>query len=511
MREYIITVADPSMWDVLWDKLTTDGLGDNFIPQRAVEVINERPFNDYCAHFLLTDAEAALIANDPRIVAIELQADLQPGVIKKVQSERTALYSRSSSVNATHKNWGLYRCTKLTNPYTSGSGLNITGSVGHSLDGTGVDIIVVDTGVDPDHPEFAVNADGSGGSRVVDFDWSSLGVTGVGPSSQYGGYLGDGDGHGSNCASIAAGNTCGWAPGAAIYSIRIFDGTDIRSGAALTAIPSDYVYDLVRAFHLQKIANGNTRPTVCTNSWGYSVTYASLMYVNWRGTQYNTTATSATYGQTSTDHPYSITYINTSVDNCAAAGVILTGSAGNTKHKMDVPGGQDYNNYYVDTNFYVYYYHRGGSPGCASSMINVGATELATTTTDGKASFSCSGPRVDIYAPGTYIMGAYANQAYIYPAVPDPRNPAHYLNKISGTSQACPQVAGYAACILQARPSMTAAQAKAFIVDNSVQGVLNELTGTYGTGYDNTHYLQGSANRHLFQPFNSATRGSMTS
>ena len=64
MREYIVTVADPSVWDTLWNELTTDGLGDNFIPQRAVEVTNERPFNDNCAHFNLTDEEAQLFEED---------------------------------------------------------------------------------------------------------------------------------------------------------------------------------------------------------------------------------------------------------------------------------------------------------------------------------------------------------------------------------------------------------------------------------------------------------------
>ena len=72
MREYIISVADPSVWDTLWDELTVDGLGDNFIPTRAVQVLNDRPFNDYQAHFNLTDAEADLIRKDPRIQTIEL-------------------------------------------------------------------------------------------------------------------------------------------------------------------------------------------------------------------------------------------------------------------------------------------------------------------------------------------------------------------------------------------------------------------------------------------------------
>ena len=45
-------------------------------------------------------------------------------------------------------------------------------------------------------------------------------------------WVGDSDGHGTNCASIAAGNTCGWAPGAAIYSLRCV-GTGVATALAV--------------------------------------------------------------------------------------------------------------------------------------------------------------------------------------------------------------------------------------------------------------------------------------
>ena len=265
-QEYIISVSDPKIWDQIWDTLTTDGLGDNYIPSRAVEVVNERPFNDFCAHFLLTADEAAQIAQDSRILAIELLPSLNPSIKKETTGTRSYRFDKSNTTTADMKNWGLLRCINDTNPFI-GSATSVNGSYTYNLDGTGVDIIVVDTGVDPEHPEFAVNADGTGGSRVVDFDWHSLGVPGIPTSAQMNGYLGDSDGHGSNCASIAAGNTCGWAPGAKIYSIRIFDYYDIRnSNKYLLAMNDSLVFDLVRAFHLAKIAAGNTRPTVCTNS-----------------------------------------------------------------------------------------------------------------------------------------------------------------------------------------------------------------------------------------------------
>lgn len=502
MREYIITVADPSVWDTLWNELTVDGLGDNFVPQREVEVINERPFNDFCAHFNLTDEEAALISQDPRVQHIELKADLKENVEKGFVGTRTALYDKSGVTSANMKNWGLLRGVKSANPFSSS--LSVTGDFTYNLDGTGVDIVVIDSGVEPGHPEFAVNADGTGGSRVVDFNWASLGVPGIPSSASIGGYLGDSDGHGSHCAGIAAGNTHGWAPGAQIYSIRIFSGTSPRTGSYLGAIDSDLCFDLVRAFHLKKIADGNTRPTICTNSWGYrSGGYGAMTYTVYRGTQYNITTRNANYGQVNYLHPYIINYLNASADNASAAGVILVGAAGNYYHKIDVPGGLDYDNYYRYSTYENVYYHRGMSPTCASSMINVGAID--NTLAEQKSSFSETGPRVDVYAPGSYIMSALSSN---YGSLSDPRNTSYRIGKISGTSMACPQVTGMLACALQARPNMTPAQAKQFVIDHSIK---NTLVQGVSTAYTSTTYLQGGNNRILKTPFTSPSRGGITS
>jgi Subtilase family len=506
--EYIVTVADPGVWDTLWDELTENGLGDNYIPDRAVPVINERPFNDFSAHFDLTEAESMLLRQDPRIAAVELQADQQPGVEKRFSGQRFGNYDRHPTTTTnTMKNWGLLRCTSADDPF--GAATSLETNYEFNLDGTGVDIILLDTGIEPNHPEFAVNPDGTGGSRVVDFNWASLGVPGTPSASSIGGYLGDSDGHGSNCASIAAGSTCGWAPKAKIYSIRIFGGNNIRTGASLGAINSDIAFDLVRAFHLKKIAEGNTRPTICSNSWGYYNYYSGMVSTTYRGQTYSASSYSAVHGQMTSVHGYRVTYVDMAVENCAASGAIMIGAAGNYRHKIDIPGGQDYDNHWTSSWGSTYYYHRGSSPTATPSMITVGATDtvISNPPIERKAYFSETGPRVDVYAPGTMIMGAYANKGYITAAVPDPRQTGFFLNKISGTSQATPQVAGYVACILQLRPTYTLSEIKAFIKENGNKNKLQEgpLVWT------NLYNLQGGENNYLKMPFTNPRRGSISS
>jgi hypothetical protein len=106
------------------------------------------------------------------------------------------------------------------------------------------------------------------------------------------------------------------------------------------------------------------------------------------------------------------------------------------------------------------------------------------------------------------IMGAYANKPYQTYAVPDPRNTSYHLNKISGTSQATPNVTGMLATVLQARPAMTPAEAKQFVVDHSIKNALVEGSNTT---YSSTTYLQGGNNRILQTPFTSPNRGGITS
>jgi len=520
---YYVVVANPEDQPAIFEELKSLD-GTDHIPSRPVEAEDEMPWSDHNSIWILTEEEAETLKNDPRIIDVHRDPE-EVGIRPKHCGLRTGYFERSTNNTvASAKNFGLVRSIASTNVY--GASTLTSNSYTFNLDGTGVDVIVMDTGVEPYHPEFAVNADGSGGTRVVDYDWTQHGIITSVPT---GGFLGDCGGHGSNVASIIAGNTNGWASGARIYSLRTVPETggterDITDGRILGLLNETQCWGSIRAFHNAKSidpATGYKRPTIVNCSYGYPNAYGSIKTTTYRGTTYTTSTGNAAYGTIDLNvsayyggsHGTRISAIDAEISSTLAAGVIIVGAAGNDAHKIDVPTGTDYNNYWTKTNNAVYYYHRGSTPSAVSGVVCVGCY---SATTDGsgvehKKNFSAAGPRIDVWAPGDAIMGAYSTGSYFGPAVVDPRGSAStssgysfYLQKISGTSQASPQVAGVLALALQARPWMTPAQARSWVI-GSASSWTNDATYYGGTGYVQWGGLQGAAPIALFLPFNSSS------
>lgn len=170
-------------------------------------------------------------------------------------------------------NWGLKYHTKYTDKvdwedlwlYNGVDDVYRTGSeaideLGYSLDGTGVDVVIVDAGfyAAKEHPEFL---DENGYTRVKLYDWFQHLPGKTLPSNFYNGFYYDST-HGIKVAGVAAGRICGWAKNANLYDCRMF---------GLDSIPNHDAFEAIRHFHVSKSINpstGRKNPTVVNYSVG---------------------------------------------------------------------------------------------------------------------------------------------------------------------------------------------------------------------------------------------------
>lgn len=501
--EYVVTVYHHEDLESFYDDMETHG-GTDHVPDRCVECCNRRPTSRN-THYHLSQEEVKILKQDDRVWDI-VPKKLLDSVIRRPTgwTETSSNWDKSSSKASTHRNWGLRRCIDgiQTSNWGSNETANITGSVTATSSGKNVDVVIVDGFINPNHPEMAVNYDGSGGTRVVQFNWYSLNpsVTGnaVGTYPYPATYTAYGDNHGMHVGGTAAGNSQGWARGANVFNIYVY------AGSGSLADGSNYVFDYVREFHKQKAVNSATglrNPTIMNNSWGsfYIFSKSDIASVVWRGTTYTGPFTIAQYDSFGLTYQSSTAVLilyysaadESEVQDAINDGVIVVGAAGNEYTKIDVPGGIDYDNRIIRTDGSEFYYHRGSiftSAGTlAAGSICVGA--ISTLVNESKANFSNSGPRVTIYAPGTQTMSSVHSGT-----TNDFRSTSFKIDKSGGTSMASPQVCGVLACALEQYPRMTQAQAIQYIQSFAT---LNQITNTSGGYLDDTD-LQGSGNRYLF-------------
>jgi len=511
-REYVITLHKHEDLDSFYEDMETPG-GSLYIPDRAIEVFNRRPVSRN-THYLLTDAEANQIKQDPRVLEVELSIEEQGLVLRPSWIETSFNWDRSRLTSGNQKNWGLLRSFEgATRPSWGVDGLpSVNGEINVTASGKNVDVVIVDGHMNPAHPEFAVNTDGTGGSRVVQYNWFSLnpamGLGGAGtyvytpyvdptyPDNNGDGYSDrttDND-HGTHVAGITAGNTQGWAHDANIYNISPYSTSPSASG---------FYIDYIRVWHQTKPINpltGVKNPTITNHSYGISgkVAITSITSIRINGTIINGPFTSlqlTNYGIYNTSGYAYPSLRNTAIEqdliDLMAAGVIVVAAAGNQYSKISNYSSSvtdDYNNYFA-TGSSIYYYSRG-SIGAVTGAICVGSA--SANLDDSKSLFSNCGPRVDLYAPGTNIISSVNSSLGLY--ANDSRNPTYNITKKSGTSMASPQVAGAIACAAETWPTMKQPQAVTYIQSHAKT---NQITAGTGGVTDYTD-LQGSANRYLY-------------
>jgi hypothetical protein len=504
LREYVVTLHRFDDLESFYADMETAG-GSLYIPDRAVDVAMRRPISRN-THYLLNDQEAAQLQNDPRVLAVEL-TPTELGIERTpMWTQTSSLWSKSNTLAQGQLNWGLLRVTEGSQRSNWGTGgtTEVTGTVTVPFSGKNVDVVIMDGRMEPGHPEFAKSSNGTGGTRVDQYNWYALtsqvtgGTNGIysytpaNPGNDY---------HGAVVAGISAGNTHGWARDANLYNIYAYN--------------ADPQFDYVRAWHANKSVNtltGRKNPTIINCSFGYKkvVTLSSLTSIVYRGVTYTGPFTEAqvnSYGlftYSIFENPVVVTYVTfvfsfeferVDIEECIAAGIIVVFAAGNESSKIDVTGGQDYNNS-VTTGGVTYLYNQGSSDQ-AQGAISVGAisANFFTDTLEPKADYSSRGPGVDVFAPGSNIRSSSKSDRI--PNVPDARNSSYVVGRFDGTSYAAPQVTGVLATMLEVMPSMTPAAAMSYIISNAKLGQINDTSGPVTDPYA----LLGAPNRYAFAKY----------
>jgi subtilisin family serine protease len=282
-KEYVVSLNRDVDYDKFWNEMETNTEGLFFIPDRQVEIINNRDGSLRSCHYLLTDEEVEILKRDSRIYSVEIPPDQRTDIKIGLTGLVTGNFVKPSNSGGTNINWGLVRCSNPTNVY--GENLYPSANVYYyEYDATGVDVVIQDSGIEWSHPEFK---DSLGNSRVQLIDWyTASGISGTQSANHYR----DLDGHGTHVAGITVGKNYGWAKNANIYSVKV-NGLE-GSGDSGTGISISDCFDVIKLWHRNKPVDpvtGVKRPTIVNASWGYTttVTNTNISAINYRGNSYS--------------------------------------------------------------------------------------------------------------------------------------------------------------------------------------------------------------------------------
>ena len=129
-------------------------------------------------------------------------------------------------------------------------------------------------------------------------------------------------------------------------------------------------------------------------------------------------------------------------------GLLLVAATGNDREDKKKPGGRSLT---------------VGYPAQYDSVLGIGATDKLDTI----APFSNTGKGVDLVAPGVGILSTYRDNRY---------------RELSGTSQACPHVAGVAALLKSYRKELSNEQLKMVLLGTADPLGMGEPDEVYGRG-----------------------------
>lgn len=173
LKVYVVTLENNIDYDDFYKDMEAITANHPYVPDRVVGMANELPYSERNTHYYLTPEEADKLSQDPRVLAVEIppeqRDDIEIGHWAKQFSDFRKTYTQGNGNWSTGSfvNYALVRASTSTNIYSNTTVTSVT-SYDYHLDGTGVDVVIQDSGLQIDHPEFF---DVNGNSRVQPIDW----------------------------------------------------------------------------------------------------------------------------------------------------------------------------------------------------------------------------------------------------------------------------------------------------------------------------------------------------
>lgn len=491
--EYVVVCKSGADCDSLWNDIENT-VSLSTVPNRPIQIADNRDDWPNMCNYWLTSDEVEILKTDPRVEDVSIPSKNLPNffALHSIQSGNFNKPQNITNSSGSYINWGLVRHSFDYNVY--GTQTTTDQNYQYTLDGDGVDVVIWDSGIEVNHPEFL---DDNNQTRVQTINWyQAAGEIGTMPALFYT----DIDGHGTACAGIVAGKTFGWAKKSKIYVMNSVPNVAGRSiGSIETAAR------LIRKWHVAKNTPGNPlytgRPTVVNASFGQSISMASytLEGGNYRGSpwtsnNWNIHWASKGINPTYQEVPYWSAENNGYLQLMQDAGIIICHSAGNSGYKaseISADPNDDSNNTITVQGYAPFYYMRGSSP-YASKTITVGAldTFAKNATQDKKVGYSNAGSLVKVYGASggdaqtlwsimtsTSTVNTYESFAQNYRDGAGPYQQVFF----SGTSAACPEIAGIAALYMQANPGATPTQVYDWFTNTASN------TSLYSTGLSNDY------------------------
>ena len=532
MEQFQITLKRGEDIQAFYDDMETPG-GALHIPDRQV-VCEQRMATSRTTGYMLTKEEAEKVGNDPRVEMVTPQIVIDRIKTKPVNTFEgrfdksdpptgaTAFTKADGSTgityNVSHRSWGILRHTETVNRNawhaTAGSANRYHDeTVTLSASGRHVDIVVLENDTLYPHEDY--------NDRVIDYNWGQHFNTisgGMFPNYVYShadarDNFADADNHPTSVTSYAAGKLYGPAKNANIYQFsQSYESAKIQAEGATDGggfyVNSHRAFAYIREFHANKPINpvtGRKNPTIVNVSLGSEVYVTTPIAAGeFRGVAWDDGAGGSmseadlqTRGIYNNDTGYSSSSnfvlngygILSDLVDAIAEGVIVVTASGNENRYVDIPEGQDYDNWVVDQNSYAnkdyffagsypfrMYYHRGDQWN-GSGAINVGSlSHYIESSFERKSLFSNWGPGIDIYAAGENVIAA-AEPGAINFGIPYPGQEANTpdwdtIAFSQGTSYSSPLVCGFLACLLEIYPSLTNAQCLSWLKGNSITGLM---------------------------------------